>query len=134
MRGRFLHAIQILVARTVVWVEGPSDVVYYRALLAEVDPSLVAGRDYAFALFGGSNGTHSAVDGEGSLDQVIVNVLRLTHRNVFIHDKDAKKASRARVKRWREQIKAARVAFSPLSDHAPQHTSPPLHVRQGHQG
>ncbi|MBK6919512.1 MAG: AAA family ATPase [Deltaproteobacteria bacterium] len=104
-----IHASQIFMARTVVWVEGPSDVVYYRALLAEVDPSLVAGRDYAFALFGGSNGTHFAVDGDGSLGEVIVDVLRLAHRNVFIHDKDAKPASRARVDQWREQIESAGV-------------------------
>lgn len=104
-----IHASQIFMARTVVWVEGPSDVIYYRALLAEVDPSLVAGRDYAFALFGGSNGAHFAVDGEGSLGEVIVDVLRLAHRNVFIHDKDAKEASRARVNQWREQIESAGV-------------------------
>lgn len=99
-----IHASQIFMARTVVWVEGPSDVIYYRALLAEVDPSLVAGRDYAFALFGGSNGAHFAVCGDECLGDVIVDVLRLAHRNVFVHDKDGKDASQ--IDRWREQFES----------------------------
>lgn len=110
-----VSASQIFMARTVVWVEGPSDVVYYRALFAAVDPDLVAGRDYAFAMFGGSNGTHFALDGDGSLDEVVVDVLRLAHRNVFIHDKDRSKSARERVARWKAQIVATGVSGAAFS-------------------
>lgn len=104
-----VSASQIFMARTVVWVEGPSDVVYYRALLTAVAPSLLAGRDYAFAIFGGSTGAHFAVDGDGTLDEVVVDVLQLAHRNVFVHDRDASKASRATVDRWKTQLGQAEV-------------------------
>lgn len=45
---------QALLARTLVWVEGPSDVRYLSGMLALECPDLVEGRDFALIPFGGS--------------------------------------------------------------------------------
>lgn len=88
---------QVFLARVVVWVEGPSDAIYYRRLLAEVDPALVFRRDYAFAIYGGSAGEHLSLEDE---PEAVVDVLRLAHRNVLVYDAGAGGSAPSYVSLW----------------------------------
>ncbi|MEN3070460.1 AAA family ATPase, partial [Uliginosibacterium sediminicola] len=46
---------QLFLARAILWVEGPSDIHYWTALINQVDETLVAGRDFAFVTYGGAS-------------------------------------------------------------------------------
>ena len=95
---------QVFLTRTVIWVEGPSDITYIRALLREVDPDLVYGREYSFAMFGGSSGKHLSFEED---DERLVQLLQLGHRNILVHDKDSASptaTAHALVSRWTQEL------------------------------
>ncbi|MEC5385287.1 AAA family ATPase [Uliginosibacterium sp. H3] len=80
---------QLFLARVVLWVEGPSDIHYWTALIRQVDDALVAGRDFAFVTYGGASSSHmdfgdDEIDGEERL----VQVLKVAHRAIVICDRD----------------------------------------------
>jgi len=79
-----LRMSDLFLANTVIWVEGPLDIVYYRELLAPWTTRLVEGRDYAFAFYGGALIKHVGVDNESTL----VDVVKLCCRAVVIADRD----------------------------------------------
>lgn len=53
-----INPSQVFLARNVIWVEGPSDICYWTAIIRRAAPELLPGRDFAFVLYGGSNGAH----------------------------------------------------------------------------
>jgi hypothetical protein len=83
---------QLFLARVALWVEGPSDVHYWTALLREVDRSLVVGRDFTFVVYGGASSSHldfgdDEDEGDEGADR-LVQVLKVSHRVVIICDRD----------------------------------------------
>ena len=58
------RASDIVQANAVVWVEGPSDRIYIRRWLQEVDPDLVEGVHYSILFYGGSLIRHLSADDE----------------------------------------------------------------------
>lgn len=87
-----LRPSQLFLARVAIWVEGPSDVKYWTALLAEVDPQLVVGRDFAFIVYGGASGAHLQLEDLEESDEEtterVVKVMRISHRAVIVCDRD----------------------------------------------
>lgn len=85
---------QLFLARATLWVEGPSDVHYWTALLRSVDKSLVVGRDFAFVIYGGASSSHldfgddDDEDGDADAADRLVQVLSVSHRAVIICDRD----------------------------------------------
>lgn len=100
----------LFLARHVLWVEGPSDVVVLGAALKALDPSLVRGRDYSFAIYGGAAGAGMSLDLDD--DEAIVNLLRISMNPIVIHDSDGAadpedpKAPKPRVVRWKAGAEA----------------------------
>lgn len=58
------RASDIVQANAVVWVEGPSDRIYIRRWLQEIDPDLVEGVHYSILFYGGSLIRHLSADDE----------------------------------------------------------------------
>lgn len=79
---------QMFLARVVLWVEGPSDIHYWTALLKEANEKLVDGRDFAFVMYGGASGAHLDLDDEDDEVAHLVRVLKVAHRAVIICDRD----------------------------------------------
>jgi predicted ATPase len=85
---------QLFLARVALWVEGPSDVYYWTALIREIDPTLVLNRDFTFITYGGSSSSHldftSAIDDDNHdiTTEKLVNILKVSHRAVIICDRD----------------------------------------------
>lgn len=83
---------QLFLARVALWVEGPSDVHYWTALLREVDERLVPGRDFSFVTYGGASSSHLhfIVDEEEDEEtaEQLVQVLKVSHRAAIICDRD----------------------------------------------
>lgn len=80
---------QLFLARVALWVEGPSDIHYWLALLHEADEKLINGRDFSFITYGGASSSH--LDFDASEDEVvtkIMRVLKVSHRAVIICDRD----------------------------------------------
>ncbi|MES2644690.1 MAG: AAA family ATPase [Myxococcota bacterium] len=82
---------QLFLANAIVWVEGPSDCVYLRRLLSETCgadslPPLVEGRDYAFAIYGGSAGVAHMSLGEDT--ERLVSLFFLSPNPIVICDRD----------------------------------------------
>jgi hypothetical protein len=76
---------QLFLANAVIFVEGPSDVLYIQALLRQIDRSLVEGRDYTFLLYGGSNVRHVSYIDQG---ESLVKLLDCVHFPVVVCDRD----------------------------------------------
>lgn len=82
-----IHPSQMFLAQVVIWVEGPSDILYWTALLREVDTALVSGRDFAFVIYGGANSAHLELDDDDD-ESRLIEVLKVAHRSVIVCDRD----------------------------------------------
>lgn len=81
-----LRPSQLFLSNCVVWVEGPSDVLYLRRLLADVDAeelSILEGRSHTFVMYGGSLLAHVAFD-----EEYLCRCLSLSPRNIVVCDRD----------------------------------------------
>jgi hypothetical protein len=78
----------LALASVILWVEGPSDAIYLRRLLADACPNKtpLEHRDYAFAMYGGS--VLSDVDFESGDDDALVQLLSICPRPIVICDRD----------------------------------------------
>ena len=74
-------ASDILQANAVIWVEGPSDRIYIRRWLQEVDADLLEGVHYSIMFYGGGLIKHLSADSE-ALDDFIK--LRDLNRNIAV--------------------------------------------------
>jgi hypothetical protein len=77
---------QLFMAKVTIWVEGPSDVIYLRKMLATTAPSLFEGRDHAFVCYGGSNIRHVSYDDDGG--DALVRIFNTCTRAMVICDRD----------------------------------------------
>lgn len=58
----------LFTANVVVWVEGPTELLFWRHMLTLADPRLVEGFDYAIVMYGGSNIAHVVIEDERRTD------------------------------------------------------------------
>jgi hypothetical protein len=104
LRDLGVSASDVLQARYVIWVEGPSDAIYLRAWIrkgADGHPrklaaqQLVEGIDYAFAFYGGALLSHiSAADDDGSR---VMALLNLSRSGTIVMDSDRRPANSDRL-------------------------------------
>jgi len=91
-----VRATSLLQSNTVVWVEGPSDIVYLRFLLTAFSKSLKGGplienSDYSFCMYGGTNLKVLCADELDPSNKDFVSILRICRRAVLIADSDTTK-------------------------------------------
>ncbi len=95
-------ASDLLQANGVVWLEGPSDRIYFNKWLEIIsDGKLKEHRDYECAFFGGTVLAHFEADKD--IDGDAVNILKINRNAVLITDSD-KNSSRGRNKKRVERI------------------------------
>ncbi len=80
------RASDIVQANAVVWVEGPSDRIYIRRWLQEVDSGLVEGVHYSILFYGGSLIRHLSADDETVDD--FIKLQELNRNFVIVIDSD----------------------------------------------
>jgi hypothetical protein len=78
----------LFLANSTIWVEGPSDAIYLRRLLREIEPSLLEGRDYAFVCYGGALISAITLDEEEMPSDKVVDLFRVSHRPILLADRD----------------------------------------------
>jgi hypothetical protein len=76
----------VLAARTVIWVEGPSDAIYLRYFLQHHAPALVEYEDFAFAFFGGALLTHTRLSDMPAAD--LVDLFAVHPKSYVVFDSD----------------------------------------------
>lgn len=76
---------QLFMANCIIFVEGPSDVVYLNSLLEHLAPHLVEGRDYSFLFYGGANIAHVAYETDS---EQLISLLRCANNPIVVCDKD----------------------------------------------
>ncbi|MBQ2260324.1 MAG: AAA family ATPase [Loktanella sp.] len=97
------RASDILQANAVIWVEGPSDRIYIRRWLQEVDEDLIEGVHYTIMFYGGGLIRHLSADDQ-ALDDFIN--LRDLNRNIAVVIDSDKDGPQAKLKPAVQRIKA----------------------------
>lgn len=104
---------QLFLANCIIWVEGPSDIIYLRAAIAKVAPTLLPGRDFTFAMYGGASGAHLSFDTDDDDDQRrLVKLFKMSHHPVVVGDRDEANGETecAKMKKLRDLAEQAGVA------------------------
>ncbi|WP_298860767.1 AAA family ATPase [uncultured Sulfitobacter sp.] len=83
------RASDVVQANSVIWVEGPSDRIYIKQWLKQVDPELVEGIDYSIMFYGGRLLSH--LTGEEDLVADFINLKALNQNSAIILDSDRPK-------------------------------------------
>ncbi len=78
----------LLQTNCVIWVEGPSDRIYLRLWIQQLDPHLYEGSDYSFAFYGGKVLSHFAFDAEDTDIDDLVSLLKISRFSAVVIDKD----------------------------------------------
>lgn len=97
------RASDILQANAVIWVEGPSDRIYIRRWLQEIDASLQEGVHYTIMFYGGGLIKHLSLDDDALEDFIKLRDLNRNSAVVIDSDKDN---PRAKLKPAVQRIKA----------------------------
>lgn len=79
-------ASDVVQANSVIWVEGPSDRIYIKHWLKQVDPELVEGIDYSIMFYGGRLLSH--LTGDDVLIEDFINLKVLNQNSAIILDSD----------------------------------------------
>jgi len=90
LRDLGVKASDILQANCVLWVEGPSDLVYLKRWLELVSPDLIEGRDYSIMLYGGRLLSHLSIERD-KVPEELIHILKINQNAVVIMDSDRKK-------------------------------------------
>jgi hypothetical protein len=77
----------LLQANCVIWVEGPSDRLYLKEWIRQLDASLVEGLDYSVMFFGGTGALSHLSGDEAPADEFIA-LTKLAQRSCLIIDSD----------------------------------------------
>jgi predicted ATPase len=95
---------ELVLANFVIWVEGPSDRVYFNHWIQKLDPDLLEGTDYAIIFYGGAIlARHEFDDG----DQDLVKALSIARNFAVYMDSDKASATaelKARVIRVSDEV------------------------------
>ena len=83
----------ILQTNCAIWVEGPSDAIYLRYWIREVDNTLIEGRDFSFLYYGGRVLSHFSLDdedndGDGKSGEALIRCLQINRRSFLMMDSD----------------------------------------------
>lgn len=78
----------LLQTNCVIWVEGPSDRLYIRQWLKQVDATLQEGSDYSFAFYGGKILSHHAFASNDIREEDFLSMLEISRFSAVIMDKD----------------------------------------------
>ncbi|MFT9418969.1 ATP-dependent nuclease [Acetobacter sp.] len=103
-------ASDILQANSVVWVEGPSELIYLRYWIECVDSSLVEGIHYSVMFYGGRLLSHLSGDGEEQDDseeedvQRFIQLPSLNRNSLIVMDSD-KKSDDDKINNTKKRIK-----------------------------
>ena len=82
---------ELVLANFVIWVEGPSDRVYFNHWIGKLDRSLVEGTDYAIIFYGGSVLARHAFDEDDAADsEDLVKALSISRNFAVYMDSDKK--------------------------------------------
>jgi len=91
-----IHAGDLLQARSVVWVEGPSDRIYLNRWLSLMAPQLREGIDYSVMFYGGKLLSHlSASQSEFSSPEDLILLLRINQHSAILIDSDRSRSADA---------------------------------------
>jgi predicted ATP-dependent endonuclease of OLD family len=98
----------VLQANGIIWVEGPSDLIYIDVWISKFAPELHRGKDYEIIWYGGSNFAQLAVEDEqrvremfwqdGEISQKLISLFSINPNWAFIVDSDSDKESHANTK------------------------------------
>lgn len=108
----------LLQANGVVWLEGPSDRIYFNRFIELFsEGKLIEGRDYQCAFYGGSNLANTEFKAPEDANRELTNLLRLNHNVAVICDSDLTKRSgkgselKERVTRISQEVQRIPDAF-----------------------
>jgi predicted ATP-dependent endonuclease of OLD family len=91
-----IDASDLLQARSVIWVEGPSDRIYIKRWLALVASDLREGVDYSIMFYSGRLLSHLSLDRNGFPNpDDLIPLLRINQHSAVIIDSDRSKAGDA---------------------------------------
>lgn len=94
LRDLGVDASDLLQARSVIWVEGPSDRIYINRWLALVAPELKEGVDYSIMFYGGRLLSHLSLERDGAEGSAeLIALLRINQHSAIVIDSDRKKTS-----------------------------------------
>ena len=97
---------ELVLANFVIWVEGPSDRIYFNHWVQKLDTSLVEGTDYAIIFYGGSVLARHAFDEDDAADgEDLVKALSIS-RNFAVYMDGDKKSETAKLKPRVERVTA----------------------------
>lgn len=113
----------LLQANGVVWLEGPSDRIYFNRFIELYSAGkLREGRDYQCAFYGGSNLANSTFSAPEDSDETFANLLRLNQNIAVVCDGDRTAASgggsriKGRVQRVKQEVEKIPAAFLWITD------------------
>jgi hypothetical protein len=78
----------LLQTNCVIWVEGPSDRIYIRHWLQQMDPSLQEGSDYAFVFYGGKILSHFSFESSDADAEDLLAMIRVSRYSAVVMDRD----------------------------------------------
>lgn len=95
------RASDIVQSNSVLWVEGPSDRIYLKHWISQIDPSLIEGIHYSVMFYGGRLLSHlsTEVDEVGSF----ISLLSLNRNSAIIMDSD-KQSPQAKINATKQRI------------------------------
>lgn len=92
LRDLGISAGDVLQARSVIWVEGPSDRIYLNRWLELLDPALVEGIDYSIMFYGGRLLAHISMERDEFPDpDDLIPLLRINQYSAILIDSDRSK-------------------------------------------
>lgn len=101
-----IDASDLLQARSVIWVEGPSDRIYLNRWLSLVAPDLREGVDYSIMFYGGRLLSHLSLEREDFPNpDDLIPLLRINQHSAIMIDSDRGKASDP-IRETKERVRA----------------------------
>ena len=128
-----VRASDLLQANGIVWIEGPSDRIYFNKWVEIYsEGNLREHRDYECAFYGGTILAHYHAVDPNDDDGDFVNIFRINRNAILLADSDKKTETsplKQRVERMKEQIKQTRGIFWDFSVKEIENYIPPECIR-----
>jgi hypothetical protein len=97
------HPSDLLQANCVIWVEGPSDRIYFNWWLRAIDPTLIEGIHYSVMFYGGKLAAHLSNADDTADTASFISLRRLNRRSVIVIDSDRDKP-RAHINQTKQRL------------------------------
>lgn len=98
------HPSDLVQANCIIWVEGPSDRIYLKKWINELEPHLVEGIHYSIMFYGGRLSSHLTGKDVDEDIETFISLRRLNRRMVIIIDSD-KQSSHFRINETKKRLK-----------------------------